>query len=357
MHRKVGAKSARDTDTAAGGEGAAPAKGSGSAAAAAALIPRLTFTNLSSLEHRRKPLPPDAESSRAIHTSLYQFRQMVRFGCAKCRRENVESDSVAIDTTSRIMLCTPCFARIVRPRSYRPTRVVPFPSLLSWLEYRPAEAQGVAEDVLERPGEAVAPSGDRIADPLLEGGSRPLPVSRLPANATMVVPTRGAATATAAAVGNGGGDGDDTHPCLRVWRVCEHGSTCFFRNAPYRLCLAHLMGLCDGGGGCTLLHEPVYDLPPTGGLTRPSALRRGDVEDEEGEWARWIADKKRSANRAEWQLWNNGPVGELIEHYVPHEEEETVKAEAEAEAEPEKDEEVKLNVNDIMSALRGIDST
>lgn len=31
--------------------------------------------------------------------------------------------------------------------------------------------------------------------------------------------------------------------------MCQHGSTCLFRNAPRDLCLAYLLGLCHGCDG------------------------------------------------------------------------------------------------------------
>lgn len=224
--------------------------------------PRLTINNVTSFRPRVKKLPPDANTKAAVSTQLYQFPEQVCFGCVKCKRDNIKSDCLAIDLKNRIMLCTACFTRIIRPRTYTPSRVVPFPSLLSWLNYKPATVMEVAEDVLERPAEVVAPSGERMAAPTLTGGDRATNLGKLPAIAMRVAPAgagrgrRGGTTAAAAttmddalALGSVAAAGAHaTHPCLRVWGVCQHGETCLFRNAPGDLCLAYLMGLCRGYG-------------------------------------------------------------------------------------------------------------
>lgn len=226
---------------------------------------RLTINNFASFRARVKKLPPDANVKAALHTQLYQFAERVCFGCVKCRRDNVESDCVAVDLKNRIMLCTPCFTRIIRPRTYAPSRVVPFPSLLSWLNYKPAHVMEMSEDALERPAEAVAPSGQRMAAPMLTGGDRATALGKLPAIAMSVAAGRGrggagrgrggaasGATLDDALAQGAAGTSGGTHPCLRVWGVCQHGETCLFRNAPADLCLAYLMGLCRGP------HTPVH---------------------------------------------------------------------------------------------------
>ncbi|KAG5468170.1 hypothetical protein LSCM1_02146 [Leishmania martiniquensis] len=362
------------------GGGAAPTAGSHRPA-------RLTINNFSSFRARVKKLPPDANTKAALYTQLYQFSDRVCFGCVKCRRDNVESDSVAIDLKNRIILCAACFTRIIRPRTYTPSRVVPFPSLLSWLNYKPSHVMEMPDDVLERPAEAVAPSGERMAAPTLTGGDRATSLGKLPAiamNIAVVGRGRGGDAAggrradpkmdEVLAQGNTGTP-SGTHPCLRVWGVCQHGETCLFRNAPADLCLAYLMGLCrgrngsiggttagGGGGGpnanrnaqrhghggqhhqhhkhhrnnqsgrnarrdrgantagggqtCRLLHQDVYDLPD---LSEPPPRERfeGDLEDEASAWATWVSRRRDSPNSAEWQLWHNGPLEQLFRIYVP----------------------------------------
>ncbi|KAG5491531.1 hypothetical protein JIQ42_01434 [Leishmania sp. Namibia] len=361
------------------GGGAAPTAGGHRAA-------RLTINNFSSFRARVKKLPPDANVKAALYTQLYQFPDRVCFGCVKCRRDNVESDSVAIDLKNRIILCTACFTRIIRPRTYTPSRVVPFPSLLSWLNYKPSHVMEMSDDVLERPAEAVAPSGERMAAPMLTGGDRATSLGKLPAIA-MNVAAGGRGRGADAAGGRRGdptmdevlaqgsaGAPTGTHPCLRVWGVCQHGETCLFRNAPADLCLAYLMGLCrgrnstiggtvggGGGGGhpnsnrnrhghggqhhqhhkphrnnqsgrntrrgrgantagggqtCRLLHQEVYDLPDA---SEPPPRERfeGDLEDEDSAWASWVRRRRDSPNSAEWQLWHNGPLQQLFRAYVP----------------------------------------
>lgn len=356
--------------------------------------PRLTIHNFAIFNARAKKLPPDANIKAALHTKLWQFPERVCFACAKCRRDNVQSDSVAIDPQSRVILCTACFTRIIRPRIYRPSRVVPFPSLLSWLNYKPAQAMNVDEDVMERPAEAVAPSGQRMAVPLMAGGDRPTQLHRLPANAMNVVPhTGGGAGSHYANRGRGGGgsnfvahrngaggvggrsanmnahhnnmanpnhsgksggatmdmNGERRHPCIRVWGRCVHGETCLFRNAPFDLCLAYLMGICRphdsrqqqqqqtkaplntqamrqggryggrggrGRGPCRLLHQNIYDLPPVNDPV-PLVRHASHMVDDDSIWARWIQRQRGSPNSAAWQLWNNGPCEGLLNAFVP----------------------------------------
>lgn len=312
--------------------------------------PRLTVHNFPTFQTRLKKLPPDANAHAAPHAKLYQFSERVCFGCAKCRRDNIQSDSVAIDLANKIMLCTACFSRIVRPRTYRPSRVVPFPSLLSWLNYRPSKVVEVSDDILSRPAEAVAPSGDRMFLPMLASGDRPTSLDKLPAIAMNLVPVAGGSvTASNTTVGNSNRHvealADGTHPCLRVWGLCQHGPTCLFRRAPADLCLAYLMGLCPGkeDGTCELLHQDIYDLPSTADPT-PGPRYPLDLDSADSAWGRWVAKRKTSPNSAEWQLWNNGPLGQLFDVYVP----------VSKVADEEEAEDVKLNLSDIMSALRGI---
>ncbi|CCW67588.1 unnamed protein product [Phytomonas sp. Hart1] len=339
-------------------------------------LPRLTINNFATFHARQKKLPPDANTKAAVNTKLWQFPERVCFSCVKCRRDNIHSDSVAVDLVNGIILCTACFTRIIRPRTYRPSRVVPFPSLLSWLNYKPSKVMDVSEDVLSRPAEAVAPSGDRMAVPTLSGGDQSFNINKLPAIAMNTVPTSSITSKVSKVGASGTSSGPvhtssaveraEKHPCLRIWGNCQHGGTCLFRNAPFDLCLAYLMGLCrveeepngapsrdENGTKCPFLHQMIYDLPNK--MNPPPMLRhKNDLEDEDSAWAQWVRCRKNSRNSAEWQLWNNGPIEGLLDMYTPV-------AAQEKESGVDKDEEserstteIKLNFSDIMFALREI---
>lgn len=317
-------------------------------------IPRLTVNNFHHFPSRAKKLPPDANTAAACNTKLFQFKEKMCFGCAKCRRDNIQSDTIAVNLRERIVLCTMCFTRIIRPRTYRPSRAVPFPSLLSWLDYKPvSKSMPVSEDISERVAEAVLPSGDRVADPLLiTTGDIPTRFNALPSIATRSN-DRDTMKSMNSRIGGGTVDmnagcvsTNRKHPCIRVWGVCEHGPSCLFREAPEDLCIAYLMGLCDGKPSqCILSHQDIYDLPPSD--PHPSVARRAtDLGSENTYWHQWVSDRKKSLNNAEWQLWNNGSVEVLLDRYAPALKEEKV----------EQDETVDLCVSDILSALRNIDS-
>ncbi len=305
---------------------------------------RLHIAALDSFEKRVKPLPLDANTKAAPNLCLLQLEEHVYFACSKCRKDGISSDCVAVDTVRKIIMCTRCAARVLRPKEYRPSRVVPFPSLLSWLNYKPAKAMsGVESDVGLRAAEAVAPTGHRVATTMLGGG--PSLIRALPATPMQVAGDR-------LSLGDGDGDamgrGRAVHPCLRVWGRCAHGETCLFRDAPPQLCLAFLVGLCDGDERkCSLLHQQVYGLPPPTEL-RPSKWLEGDLADSGSAIAGWIARGRRSTNRAEWQLWNNGEEGcmTLLRAYFPPDE--TEKEPLDALAEPSA---VVLSAGDIASAL------
>lgn len=303
-------------------------------------LPSLTLNNFHTFSTRVKKLPPDANVSAAAHTNLYQFKERVSFGCAQCRRDKIMSDSVAVNLHQRSILCTACFTRLIRPRTYRPNRVVPFPSLLSWLDYQPLKATEVPTDILSRAAEAVVPSGDRMAAPQAhlvgEAASR---LHSLPAIAMKVSSTSVSADQQPSSVDQ------ERHPCVRTWGSCLHGAICHFRNAPSDLCLAYLMGLCTGDDSCHLLHQPIYNLPSQ--VPHPEAPRgAGDLEDETSPWHRWVAERMKSTNKAEWQLWHNGPLGSIFEEFAP--------AVLSEDANEEGDGEVALDVLDILSALQSI---
>lgn len=295
---------------------------------------RLTLNNLAHFNGRVKKLPPDANCIAVPNTRLYQFSEKVCFGCIKCRRDNILSDVVAVDQRQRIMLCASCFSRIIRPRTYRPSRVVPFPSLLSWLDYKPHEAMSVPEDVTERTAEAVLPSGDRIASPRMVTGDALSRLNALPAIG-MNIGTRdnGESEQTV----------DTTHPCCRMWGSCRHGPTCLFRRAPSDLCLEYLMGLCDGAP-CPLLHQQIYHLPPS--TPRPDSFA---THESDAAWERWVAERKKSANSAEWQLWNNGPLDSILSKFMT-----SVSSVKDGESASPVDT-VHIDLTDVLSALHSID--
>lgn len=305
-------------------------------------LTRLTLNNFENFPYRVKKLPPDANVSAAADTKLYQFREKMCFGCVKCRKDNIHSDTIAVDVRQRIILCTMCFTRIIRPRTYRPNRVVPFPSLLSWLDYKPSHVTTVAEDLMSRTAEAVLPSGDRVAAPQLMASSDVSSrLNALPAIALNTVSSVGRSNGLSSRTN----EFTDKHPCCRIWGVCQHGPACLFREAPGDLCLAFLMGLCDGNTSCKLLHQRIFDLPPT--RLRPVTPRTEyDLENEESEWSRWVNERKKSANTAEWQLWNNGPLEPLLDRFAP-----AIKVEKPS---VEDRQTVNLNLNDILSALDSI---
>ncbi|CCW60546.1 unnamed protein product [Phytomonas sp. EM1] len=339
-------------------------------------LSRLTINNFATFHARQKKLPPDANSKAAVNTKLWQFPERVCFSCVKCRRDNIQSDSVAVDLVNGIILCTACFTRIIRPRTYRPSRVVPFPSLLSWLNYKPSKVMEVSEDVLNRPAEAVVPSGDRIAVPTLSGGDQPFNINKLPVIAMNTVPTSSTGS-KASKVGSSGTssglvhttsslENAERHPCLRLWGSCQHGGTCLFRNAPFDLCLAYLMGLCRGeeepngvpSGNenttkCPFLHQTIYDLPNK--MNPPPMLRHeNDLDDEESVWAQWVRRRKNSLNSAEWQLWNNGPLEGLFDLYAPVTVQEKATGGDRDKGYENSGAEIKLNFSDIMAALSEI---
>lgn len=313
---------------------------------------RLTFNNFTTFNAREKKLPPDANTQAALNSKFWQLQERASFYCNKCRRDNIISDTVAIDAVHHVMLCTRCFTRIIRPRLYRPSRVVPFPSLFSWLNYKPSRVLEMSDDIASRPAEAVAPSGDRTAAPTLGGGDRSTHIQNLPAIAMTTVPSVRSSATPASRDPMSVRQQGETHPCCRVWGKCLHGETCLFRRAPFDLCLLYLMGLCSGDEEkCHLLHQDVFGLPNT---TDPMPTSRcvGDVDDPQSAWGRWIARRRNSSISAEWQLWQNGPVTELLNVYAPL---------APDKAEEEKEEKktggkaaVKLNLSDITTALRGL---
>lgn len=323
---------------------------------------RVTAYNIATFEKRTKELPPDACLEKAPRAIFYQFPDRVTFYCSKCRKDGISSDSLAFDAAHGIFMCTRCFERVVRPRKYRPSRVVPFPSLLSWLNYKPATVMtSVSEDILARPAEAAAPSGARAATEML-GGARQTDIRALPATPSSITVLGGGSASSELALAER--EDITTHPCVRVWGRCAHGETCFFKNAPRDLCIAFLMGLCPGSvavseepdtagadpsaaphPSCSLHHQRIEGLPAGDVVPRPRMA--GDLENTESELSRWVSKKRNSANRVEWQLFHNGPLLELLNVFVP---EVAVPPAATKEVE-ETPVAMTLNKSDIASAL------
>ena len=273
---------------------------------------RLTVHNLHSFEKREKRLPVDACTQKAPHMKLYHFPERVLFLCNRCRKDGITSDTCAVDTVNQVILCSRCVTRVIRPREYTPSRVVPFPSLLSWLNYKPSTVmQAVPTDVTARPAEAVAPTGHRVATGMLGGGYsdlRALPATPMTAAAEVQSSSVASSLST-------------THPCERVWGSCTHGVMCYFRNAPRSLCIAYLMGLCDGNTAtCSLVHQRVLDLPVEPS-TRPPRLQEvptaTSATPENARFSEWIREQQQSPNKALWQLWNNGSTANLLNTFVP----------------------------------------
>jgi hypothetical protein len=317
---------------------------------------RVTAYNIATFEKRVKDLPPDASLEKAPRAKFYQFPDRVVFYCSKCRKDGISSDTLAFDPAHGIFMCVRCFERVVRPRKFRPSRVVPFPSLLSWLNYKPAPVMTtVSDDVLARPAEAAAPSGARAATEML--GGRNIDIKALPATPMNVTVLGSSSTAELHSAGSAEDDGSK-HPCIRLWGRCTHGETCFFRSAPRELCLGYLMGLCGGSSvneegasaspSCAHHHQSIEGLPAGDAVPRPRL--RGDLENPDSDIARWVSRKRNSSNRVEWQLYHNGPLQELLNIFVPEvvppSLPDEVPAEALVAAAP-----VALNKSDIASAL------
>ena len=268
--------------------------------------------SLELLPKREKVLPPDA-NAQATSCKLYQLEEPVVFGCAGCGKDGIVFDSLAADAARNVILCVRCFTKLVRPRLFRPSRLVPFPSLLSWLKYEAPKVSRTPVDVTQRAAEAVAPSGRRLA----EGGLRPTDLTSLPANAmssTVAEDDVGVREMLA--------DRRQTHPCERVWGTCKHGVVCYFKDAPRNLAVEYLMGIATAEQAAIdgLSIEAVFDLPqaadplpiPAGGSLSESQL--ADPTSAINEWRR---RRKKSANRAEWQLFNNGPLDVVLRQCVP----------------------------------------
>ena len=267
--------------------------------------------SLELLNKKEKALPPDA-NTKATSCKLYQLEEPVVFGCAGCGKDGIVFDSLAADTTRNVILCVRCFTKLVRPRQFRPSRLVPFPSLLSWLRYDAPKVSRTPTDVTMRAAEAVAPSGRRLA----EGGLQPTDLSSLPANAmssTVAESDAGARELLADM---------QTHPCERVWGKgsCKHPE-CYFKRAPRNLCIEYLMGIATEEQAAIdgLSIEKVLDLPQTKDpipLQAGGTLTESQLSDPTSAINEWRRRRKKSDNRIEWELFNNGPVEQVLRQCV-----------------------------------------
>ena len=288
---------------------AAPTLGSSDPVATDSAVPYITARTIGSVPKRRKPLPPDAHTERVPGFKLYQLPDNAEFRCTKCRRDRISDDSLAVDETAGVIMCARCYGREVRPRLYKPTRLVPFPSLLSWLNYEPqAVRTEVPADVGQRTAAAAMPSGHRVNVEMI-GPSSVAELPRTPMNAQGNELDAGTrlqieANPAASAAARAALERRDVHPCVRVFGACAHGSVCFFRNAPYNLSLSFLMGLRDESPTeeCT----PVFNLPDSRAPARGTAA-----------FDAWVAAKRASANQAEWQLWNQPGAMALVDTVIP----------------------------------------
>ena len=285
----------------------------------------ITVRTLGAVEHRVKPLPPDANATASTCT-LYQLAEHVEFRCYRCRKDGVFADAVAADETSGLMMCQSCYARMVRPRQYRPTRMVPFPSLMSWLTYKPPSvATAVSQDVLQRPAEAALPSGRRVAMPEMitaaPGAStiHALPATPLnplggaldPATRLLLESQASHSEAAREAIKLAG-----VHPCMVDFGVCQHGSLCFFARAPTNVWLPYLMGLCDSSAcPAEKVAERVFELPPSNDPRPPRRAKGDDAQ----RWLDWVSRRVHSQNQAEWQLWNQPWTTSTVDRFVPWE--------------------------------------
>ena len=296
---------------------------------------------------RLKPLPPDANAEilRTAHNGqlkLYQLERRAFFNCAKCRKANVQSDLLAVNYATNSFMCSRCFTKLIRPMSFKPTRLVPFPSLLSWLNFQKPQifdpssssAAGAADEkVSKRFAEAVVPTGDRLATGLAVNGFANNDLRALPSSA--MATTIGAAAEDAYGQ-QAAADSASLHPCGRLWGGagrCAHGAAlCAFAKAPYVQAIEYLMGIatreqCVAAG---LRVDDVFGLPrandpmPTGAYGGEEAeggapLRyptSADAADPSTPLGQWVARRKKSLNQPEWQLFNNGPLGPIIDRYA-----------------------------------------
>lgn len=286
---------------------------------------------LDPIPKRVKPLPPDANvSAIPPNTKFYQLENtFVLFSCSTCRKSNIRSDLLAINVDNNQFTCSRCFTKLIRPKNFVPTRLVPFPSLLSWLNYHKpnvlsATQNGAKGGLSARPAEAVVPTGDRLATGLAVNGFSSNDVRALPSSA-MVHEISASDTYGQAALH----ELRLQHPCYRLWGdgKCVHGSLCMFSKAPYKQAIEYLMGIateqqCLDAG---LIVDDVFDLPnkvdPFPSLSTvpplpPSGASSSDINDPSTVLGAWIARRSKTLNQAEWQLFHNGPLATIVDRYI-----------------------------------------
>lgn len=315
--------------------------------------PYIDAHTLHRMPRRVKPLPPDRNDAAVGALQLLQFEEHVQFRCGRCKKDRIIADCLAADPQTGATQCVRCFTRLIRPKQFRPSRVVPFPSLLSWLNYRPQDVMAANgdEDVTQRAADIVAPSGHRVAtESVVVPNLMAITESAMnPAGSLLEKRSRDLLRAAGVDVAPRAGA---THPCLRVWGSCAHGDAmCMFVNAPGNLCVAFLMGLCAHGDECPLLHQRVLDLPDSIGSDLPPPPRFANAEHPSAHLFKdWVARRQNSRNGAEWQLYNNGPLDGLFNQYLPAPIADEQVAAPQA-AQPETSAPVKLSLAAITGAL------
>ena len=287
----------------------------------------ISTRNFGSVKKRLKSLPLDANAA-ATKAKLYQLDEHCEFRCCKCRKDRIYDDIVAYEDGAGC-ICVPCFSKIVKPKNFRPTRMIPFPTLLSWLNYQPPPVETtVSEDVAEQSVAAVLPSGHRVEQTMLTGGPVQTDVRMLPATPlnpfgdVMEPGARGILSTSnvfSAGILSGSSEAQPAPcaVCASVFGRCSHGpGICIFSNAPIETCLLFFMGLCnngelpDGTRCGKVFHDPLFGLPDRSAGPCPSR--------DEGEgFDEWIQLKKKSLNTAEWQLWDQEGAIAAVERCTP----------------------------------------
>eukprot|EP00758_Cryptobia_borreli_P009228 Tbor_TRINITY_DN5459_c0_g4::TRINITY_DN5459_c0_g4_i2::g.24561::m.24561 len=273
-------------------------------------IRRVTAKSIDTLAKRKKVLPPDANSN-ATNCKLYQLEEHVLFHCAKCGKDGVKSDCLAVESDRNLLMCVRCFSKLVRPKQFKPTRLVPFPSLLSWLSYQPPTVMtSTPTDLSMRAADAVVPSGRRVAT----GTSEMTDIRALPSSG--MVHSIGKDDAAGQKVLR---ERAELHPCIRLWGECFHGALCYYKDAPKPVAIEYLMGICTAEQAKTqgLIVEKAFDLPQTSDPIRAIVVESRDFSNKDSSIMQWLSRRKQSHNKAEWQLFNNGGnLEELIRQFV-----------------------------------------
>eukprot|EP00759_Apiculatamorpha_spiralis_P017551 PhF_6_TR23750/c0_g1_i1/m.33188 len=258
----------------------------------------ITGSDFQSLPKREKPLPHDANKEGSKYV-LFQLQEHIRHKCALCGKDNIHADVVAFEGSRRTFQCARCYERLVRPRKFQALRVNPFPSLVSWLYYDRNKAPVKAKVT----NEAFYASGNRVAQNLVHY-DKVSDVPNLPGGLTGgttvdATPTTNALWPTGP---NQSATSDLSHPCLRVWGACKHGSSCRLQGQPRNLCILYLAGLCLEGPQCPHQHISVEGLP------RPDDIPSNIPSKASLDYYSWLEQRRTSPNPLLMQIWNNGSL-------------------------------------------------